>query len=93
MERKVSKRDLQWQEKYEQMKVYITEHRHLPSKKRQVNRGLRNWWKYNCRLVKQGKISAERLALLRALSEMRDLQENEGMLFRMSTAQTGNQDK
>ena len=34
MERKVSRRDLQWQEKYEQMKVYITEHRHLPSKKR-----------------------------------------------------------
>ena len=59
MERKVSRRDLQWQEKYEQMKVYIT----------------------------------ERLALLRALSEMRDLQENGGMLFRISTAQTGNQDK
>lgn len=68
----VSKRRRQWRENYELMKAYITVHRHLPNKKKVENRGLLNWWKYNRRVVKQGKMDAERVALLKALSDMRE---------------------
>lgn len=66
------KNDLRWQQKYEQLKAYIIAHRHLPDKKKVENRGLLNWWKYNKKLIKQGKISAERHRLLIELGNMRE---------------------
>ena len=65
--------DTRWQENYEQLRAYIIAHRHLPDKKKVENRGLINWWKYNTKLIKQGKISAERHQLLIELSGMREL--------------------
>ena len=67
------KNDLRWQQKYEQLKAYIIAHRHLPDKKKVENRGVLNWWKYNKKQIKQGKISAERHQLLIELSDMREL--------------------
>ena len=58
--------------KYEELKAYILEHKHLPSKKKQENRNLVNWWKYNRKLVNRGTISQERLELLRDLAAMRE---------------------
>lgn len=61
-----------WKSKYEELKAYILEHKHLPSKKKQENRNLVNWWKYNRKLVNRGTISQERLELLRGLAAMRE---------------------
>lgn len=61
-----------WHENYTRLKAYIEERHHLPDKKKVENRGLLNWWKYNRRLIKQGKLDAERTALLEALGAMRD---------------------
>ena len=62
-----------WQENYAQLKRYIEEHRHLPDKKKVEFRGLLNWWKYNKKLIKQGKLDKDRMMLLQELSDMRDL--------------------
>lgn len=67
-----TRNELRWQENYELLKAYILEHHHLPDKKKVENRGLLNWWKYNRRLMKQGRLEAERERLLVALGEMRD---------------------
>lgn len=69
-----TKLELKWLGNYNQLKQYIELHRHLPDKKKVDNRGLLNWWKYNKRLIKQGKLGAERTALLQELSDMRELQ-------------------
>ena len=69
-----TKLELKWLGNYNQLKQYIELHRHLPDKKKVDNRGLLNWWKYNKRLIKQGKLDAERTALLQELSAMRELQ-------------------
>lgn len=69
-----TKLELKWLDNYNQLKQYIELHRHLPDKKKVDNRGLLNWWKYNKRLIKQGKLDAERTALLQELSAMRELQ-------------------
>lgn len=34
-------------EHYCLLKKYVSEHGHLPDKKKVENRGLLNWWKYN----------------------------------------------
>ena len=67
-----TKREQNWDENYANLKQYIELHRHLPDKKKVENRGLLNWWKYNKRLIKQGKLDAERTALLHQLSAMHD---------------------
>lgn len=63
--------DLRWIQNYRLLKEYITQHRQLPDKKKVENRGLLNWWKYNKRMMKRGKLDEERIALLRELSNMR----------------------
>ena len=65
------KNEQNWRENYESLKQYITEHHHLPNKRVVENRGLLNWWKYNQKLIKQGKLAPERIELLKMLSEMR----------------------
>lgn len=69
---KVNKQELQWREKYNLLKAYITEHHHLPDKKKQEQRKLVNWWKYNKKCAKSGKMSDERKRLLQELSDMRE---------------------
>ena len=69
----MNKRDLKWQENYEQLKDYIVKHHHLPNKKKVENRGLLNWWKYNKKLVRLGKMDMDRVSLLEELNKMRDV--------------------
>ena len=66
-----TKSDLKWQENYEQLKDYIVKHHHLPNKKKVENRGLLNWWKYNKKIVRLGKMDAERVVLLEELNQLR----------------------
>lgn len=68
-----TRNEQKWQENFAQLKRYIEEHRHLPDKKKVEYRGLLNWWKYNKKLIKQGKLDMERMVLLQELSNMRDL--------------------
>lgn len=68
-----------WQEHYNELKEYISIHHQLPNKKVVHNRGLLNWWKYQKRLFKEGKLSDERLQLLRELSGMRNVRREDGM--------------
>ncbi len=65
-------RERMWREKFAKIEAYINEHHHLPSKKKKDHMDLVNWWKYNVRLAKRGKLSEARLQKLRALSESRD---------------------
>lgn len=67
----VTKNEQRWQENYELLKAYIVEHHHLPDKKKVENRGLLNWWKYNQKMKRQGKLTSERIGLLTDLSNMR----------------------
>ena len=56
---------------YIALRDYIAANGHLPDKKKPENRGLLNWWKYNKKCIKQGRLSEERIRLLQALSDMR----------------------
>ena len=65
------KNDTRWLENYEQLKLFIQEHGHLPNKKKVENRGLLNWWKYNQKLIRRGALDEERCQMLQRLSDMR----------------------
>ena len=65
------KRDEHWYENYALLKAFIEETGHLPNKKKVENRGLLNWWKYNKKLIKAGKLDGERVRMLEDLSNMR----------------------
>lgn len=65
------KRDEHWYENYALLKAFIEETGHLPNKKKVENRGLLNWWKYNQKLIRAGKLSAEKVFLLKELGDMR----------------------
>ena len=79
------KNETRWLENYEQLKLFIQEHGHLPNKKKVENRGLLNWWKYNKKRMKQGALDAEKVRLLTELSNMRDIKQQnvqqQGCLF------------
>ena len=74
------KNETRWLENYEQLKLFIQEHGHLPNKKkaqvsgragRKGKRGLLNWWKYNQKLIRRGALDEERCQMLQRLSDMR----------------------
>ena len=65
------KNETRWLENYEQLKLLIQEHGHLPNKKKVENRGLLNWWKYNQKLIRRGALDEERCQMLQRLSDMR----------------------
>ena len=61
------RRELVWTNKYVQLKHYLLEHHHLPDKRKQENRGLLNWWKYNQKRLKKGICPPEQQRLLEQL--------------------------
>ena len=65
------KNETRWLENYEQLKLFIQEHGHLPNKKKVENRGLLNWWKYTQKLIRRGALDEERCQMLQRLSDMR----------------------
>ena len=69
----MGKTEDKWNANYDALKAFFETYRHLPNKKKVENRGLLNWWKYNQRLIKQGKLAVERVQLLSELSKMRIL--------------------
>lgn len=68
---KLSRRESIWNTRYVELKAYIEEFGQLPDKRRVDNRALLNWWKYNRRLLKKGKLDEERMLLITNLGNMR----------------------
>ena len=67
----MTKREANWQESYKELLAYVDEHGQFPNKKKADKRGLLNWWKYNRKCIKAGKLNADRLEKLRKINEMR----------------------
>lgn len=63
-----------WMANYNALKEYIDANRHLPDKKKVENRGLLNWWKYNKKRIKLGKIDEQKIRMLQELSDMRNME-------------------
>ena len=63
-----------WMANYNALKEYIYANRHLPDKRKVENRGLLNWWKYNKKRIKLGKIDEQKLRMLQELSDMRNME-------------------
>ena len=66
-----SKREMLWHDKYDALKAYFKEHHQLPDKKKADNRELLNWWKYNKKCIKSGRLPSEKIRLLKKLNDMR----------------------
>lgn len=73
--------DMKWQGHYDELKAYLVEHRQLPDKKKMENRGLLNWWKYNKKLAKSGKLTDERRQKLAELNALRIIKDDRKSLF------------
>lgn len=66
-----TKNEEKWLSHYKALRSYLEANHQLPDKKKVENRGLLNWWKYNKRLLKTGRLTEERLELLRQLNALR----------------------
>ena len=66
-----TKNEEKWLNHYKALRCCLEANHQLPDKKKVENRGLLNWWKYNKRLLKTGRLTEERLELLRQLNAMR----------------------
>lgn len=73
--------ETKWLAKYLQLKEYVEQYHQLPDKKKVENRGLLNWWKYNKKLAKQGKLSEGKLRMLQDLSDSRIIKSDKKSLF------------
>ena len=60
-----------WQDNYDALCAYVKVHRQFPDKKKEESRGLLNWWKYNRKLIRQGKLDEMRTELLMELGNSR----------------------
>lgn len=69
--RDIGKNESKWLAHYNELLSYVEEHHQLPDKKKPDNRNLLNWWKYNRKCIKAGKLNADRLEKLRKINEMR----------------------
>lgn len=67
----MTKNEERWLKNYAQLRDYIKEHHQLPDKKKVEFRALLNWWKYNRKLIRLGKIDDNRAKLLQELSDSR----------------------
>lgn len=66
-----TKNEEKWLSHYKALRCNLEANHQLPDKKKVENRGLLNWWKYNKRLLKTGRLTEERLELLRQLNALR----------------------
>ncbi len=62
---------MNWQENYNELLDYVLRNGQLPDKKKVEKRGLLNWWKYNKKMMKAGKLDEQRVQLLEKLGNMR----------------------
>lgn len=65
--------ELKWNKNYKELLDYVMLYGQLPDKKKVENRRLLNWWKYNRKLLKNGKLAEDRAQLLEQLGNMRNV--------------------
>lgn len=62
--------DERWEEKYNEVKAFMAENHRRPSKFVDEERGLRNWWKHQQKLVNAGELRLERMEKFKELVEL-----------------------
>lgn len=60
-----------WLANYDALRAQVLETGHFPNRAKIESRGLLNWYKYNTKLIKQGKLSPEREEMIHELEKMR----------------------
>lgn len=63
----VMKQDEKWLAKYNEIMDFMAEHRRWPSKFVDEERGMRNWWKHNKKLMNAGELKPERVEMFKQL--------------------------
>ena len=66
-----NKNDIKWHEKYIRLRSYLSVQHQLPDKRKEENRELFYWWKYNIKQLRQGKLTSQKEQLLSKLNSMR----------------------
>ncbi len=61
-----------WQANYEEVMTFMENNKRRPSKFVDSERGMRNWWKQQQKLVNAGALKPERMKLFNLLLEMGD---------------------
>ena len=74
----MTKNEDNWLANYEALKQWTLEHGHFPNRAKIEGQGLLNWYKYNAKLIKQGKLAPEREKMIRELENMRSGQHTGG---------------
>ena len=59
--------DERWLAKYNEIMAFIAENHRRPSKFIDEERGLRNWWKHQQKLMNAGELKAERVEMFNRL--------------------------
>lgn len=67
-----SKNEENWLTNYEALKQWTLSHGHFPNRAKVEGRGLLNWYKYNAKLIKQGKLPPDREQMIHELEDMRN---------------------
>lgn len=61
--------DERWLAQYNELMAFMANNHRRPSKFIDEERGLRNWWKHQQKLVNAGELKAERIPLFNKLLE------------------------
>lgn len=61
--------DEKWLAKYNEIMAFMAENHRRPSKFVDEERGLRNWWKHQQKLMNAGELKKERIPLFNELLE------------------------
>ena len=62
--------DERWEEKYNEVMAFMAKNHRRPSKFVDEERGMRNWWKHQQKLVNAGDLKLERVEMFNKLLEM-----------------------
>ena len=62
--------DEAWKQKFNDVVAFIKVNKLNPSKHDDEERGMRNWWKHDKKLINAGEMKAERVALFNQLLEL-----------------------
>lgn len=62
--------ETRWLNKYNEVKTFIETNKRNPSKFVPEERGLRNWWKHQQKLVNAGELKPERMEKFKELLEL-----------------------
>lgn len=62
--------DERWEEKYNEVMAFMAKNHRRPSKFVDEERGLRNWWKHQQKLVNAGELRPERMEKFKELVEL-----------------------